>query len=489
VSATATTAAAAAVTTSTLPRSTKLWYTLGQLGEGIKNESFAYFLVFYYTNVLDLPGTLAGLAVLISMLVDAFCDPLMGVVTDRTRSRLGRRHPWIFASAVPLALSLYLVFAPPAGLSQGALFAWMLGWTLVNRFSLTMFHVPYLSLGAELTRDWNERTVLVSMRFTFAQLARLFPAAVGLAWLFRSTAEHGDGRLYAAAYPQYAAISAACVLLTIFVSGWMTRDRIPLLAPPDAGAAQHGVLKTLFSDLWAVLEQRSFRAVFLGIAIASVASGTTITLGIHAGTFFWDVDARIMSYWGFAAIIAIIAGLAFWTRRAATHEKGAVFSEGLLWYVAIHTVVWTLATFGPWPDRSHPAYVPLYLIGTGLLGPFAVASMFAMGQSMMADCADADELASGRRREGVYFGAASLALKLTYGGGALIAGVIVDLVGLAGIHSVAQVTPEMRMHLGLAMNLSVLVLIGLSWLAFRQYELTRARMADIHAQLEAKRSA
>ena len=477
------------LSTAALSRGTKLWYALGQLGEGIKNESFAYFAVFYYTNVLDLPGTLAGLAVFISMIVDAVVDPLMGVISDRTHSRLGRRHPWIFASALPLALSLYLVFAPPAGLAHGALFAWLLGWMLVNRFSLTMFHVPYLSLGAELTRDWNERTVLVSLRFSFAQLARLFPAVVGLAWLFRSTAEHGEGRLYAAAYPQYAAISAACVLLAIFASGWMTRDRIPLLAPPDPGASQHGVLQTLYRDLWAALRQRAFRAVFLGIAIASIASGTTITLGLHTGTFFWDVTPQIMSYWGAVSIVSIIAGLAFWTRRAATRDKGAVFSEGLLGYVAIHTAVWTLATVGIWPERSHPTYVPLYLIGTGFVAPFAVASTFAMGQSMMADCADADELASGRRREGVYFGAASLALKLTYGGGAWLAGILVDLVGVRGIHSIAQVTPEMRMHLGLAMNLSVLVLIGVSWLAFRQYDLTRGRVSEIQAQLEAKRAA
>ncbi len=474
---------------SPLPRKTKLWYALGQFGEGIKNESFAYFLLFYYTNVLDLPGTLAGLAVMISFLVDAFVDPLMGVVSDRTRSRLGRRHPWIFASAIPLAASLYLVFAPPAGLSQGGLFAWMLGWTLVNRFALTMFHVPYLSLGAELTRDWNERTLLVSLRHTFGQLAGLFPAVLGLFWLFRSTAEHGDGRLYAPAYPQYAAISALCVLFTIFATGFMTRDRIAALPRPDGSATSRGVLRALWHDMSELLAQRAFRAVFLGTAISSVASGVTITLGLHAGTFFWDVEPRIMFYWRLVVMVAIVAGLGFWTRRAATHEKGAVFSEGLLWYVAIHTVVWALATAGIWPARESASYVPLYLIGTGLLAPFAVAAVFAMGQSMMGDCADQDELLSGRRREGVFFGASSFAQKLTYGGGAQIAGVIVDLVGLAGIHDIAGVTPEMRLRLGLAMTLSVLVLIGLSWFAFRQYDLTRARVAEIHAQLEARRNA
>jgi Na+/melibiose symporter-like transporter len=479
----------AAPAAESLPRSTKLWYALGQLGEGVKNESFAYFLLFYYTNVLDLSGLRAGAVVAISMIVDAFAEPLMGVISDRTRSRLGRRHPWILASAIPLAISLYLVFAPPAGLSQSALFAWMLVWTLVNRFALTMFHVPYLALGAELTREWNERTVLVSMRQSFGQLAGLFPAVLGLFWLFRSTAEHGDGRLYAPAYPQYAAISALFVLAAVFASGLMTRERIPSLPQPDGSASARGVLRGLAHDVVELLRQRSFLAVFLGTAIASVASGVTITLGLHAGTFFWDVDARIMFYWRLVVMAAIVAGLVFWTRRAATREKGEIFSEGLVWYVVFHTSAWALATAGIWPERSSALYVPAYLVGTGLLGPFAVAGVFAVGQSMMADCTDYDEASTGRRREGVFFGASSLAQKLTYGGGAMIAGVIVDVVGLAGLKSVSEVTPEMRLHLGLAMTFSVLVLIGLSWFAFRRYDLSRARVSEIHARLAARRSA
>ena len=476
------------VTTEPLPLRTKLWYTLGQLGEGIKNESFSYFLLFYYTNVLDLSGTLAGLAYLISMAVDAVADPMMGVLTDRTRSRLGRRHPWIFASALPLAVSLYLVFAPPAGLSQGWLFAWMLVWTLVNRFALTMFHVPYLALGAELTRDWHERTVLVSMRHSFGQLALFAPAVLGFMWLFADTPEH-KGRFYAPAYPVYAGICALAVFVLVIATAWQTRDRIPHLAPPDASGGTENALVATWRDLLALLRQRAFRAVFFGLAIASVASGVTLNLGLHAASFFWDISSNVLAAWRVVVAVAILAGLAYWTWRAKRHDKGRLFSEGLIWYIVIHTAVWLAATYGFWPDRSHAWYVPLYLVGTGFLAPFAVASTFAMGQSMMADCADQDEYETGRRREGVFFGAASLAMKVTLGGGALVAGVISDFVGVTGLHNIADVTPEMRERLGLAMTLSVLALMGLSLLVFRQYDLSRERLAGIHAELTARRSA
>jgi Na+/melibiose symporter-like transporter len=489
MSATATSATLAAPGAAALPLATKLWYTLGQLGEGIKNESFAYFLLFYYTNVLELSGALAGFAIFVSMVVDGIVDPLMGVLTDRTRSRLGRRHPWILASALPLAASLYLVFAPPAGLTQWPLFAWMLTWTLVNRFALTMFHVPYLALGAELTRDWNERTVLVSMRHSFGQLALFAPAVLGFGWFFADDAAHGHGRFYAPAYPHYAAICAIAVFALVVASGWQTRDRIPLLAPPDEAADQRGALAATWHDLVDLLRQRAFRAVFFGLAIASIASGVTINLGLHAASFFWDISSSVLMTWRIVVAVAILLGLAFWTKRSATRDKGALFNEGLIWYVVFHSAVWLAATYGFWPDRAHPSYVPFYLIGTGFLAPFAVASIFAMGQSMMADCADQDEYETGRRREGVFFGAASLAAKVTLGGGAVIAGLISDGVGMTGLRSIADVTPAMREHIGLAMTFSVLVLMGLSLLVFRQYDLSRARMAEIHARLEARRSA
>ena len=471
---------------SALSLRTKLWYALGQLGENIKNESFSYFLVFYYTQVLDLSGFLAGAAYFVSMLVDAVVDPMMGVLTDRTRSRLGRRHPWMLVSALPLAVTLYLVFAPPAGLSQWALFAWMLVWTLANRFALTMFHVPYLALGAELTRDWSERTRLVQMRFTIAQAALVFPSVIGFFWLFRRDAA---GLFHAPAYPQYAALAAVAVFAIVLASSWRTRDRIPYLAAPDATAHQHGALRATLRDLADLLRQRAFRALFLGTAVSSIASGLTLNLGVHAATFFWDVDQAIQGTLRLVVAFALVSGVAFWAKRAALSEKASAFNAGLLWYVAIHTAVWTAATYGFWPDRSHGSYVPLYLVGTGLLGPFAVAAVFVTSQSMMADCADQDEFEHGRRREGVFFGAASFAQKITLGGGVLIGTAIVELIGLRGLKGVDQVTPEIRLHLGNAINASVFVLIGLSWFFFRQYDLTRARVAEIHARLAARRSA
>ena len=104
---------------------TKITYGFGQLAEGVKNTAFGTFLLLYYNQVLGLSGTLAGVAIFIALCFDAVTDPIAGSISDNFKSKWGRRHPFMYASAIPLAVAFYFLFAPPADLSSFALFIWM----------------------------------------------------------------------------------------------------------------------------------------------------------------------------------------------------------------------------------------------------------------------------------------------------------------------------------------------------------------------------
>jgi GPH family glycoside/pentoside/hexuronide:cation symporter len=223
---------------SPLPRSTKLWYGLGQMAEGLKNEAFSLFLLFYYTQVVGLSGMLSGQAILIALLFDAVTDPLAGVLSDRLHSRWGRRHPFLYASPLPLAAFFYLSFVPPAGLSQMELFAWLATFAVLTRTSMTLFHVPHLALGAELSTGYEERTAIVMIQHVFARIGSGTAGALGLLLLMQPTAEYADGRLNPGAYPPLAMMLAAGMVVLILLSAWRTHWRIPYLAKADAAAAQ-----------------------------------------------------------------------------------------------------------------------------------------------------------------------------------------------------------------------------------------------------------
>ena len=162
----------------------KLGYGIGQTSAGVKNAAFSIFLFFYYNQVLGLSGSLAGMASLLALIIDAITDPMVGQLSDRFKSRWGRRHPFMLIGAVPFGFAMYLLFAPPAGMDEYGLFAWMLGFAITVRVLLTFFFVPHLSLGAEMVRDYHERTSLISYRLFFQFAGGLFVTMVGFVVFF-----------------------------------------------------------------------------------------------------------------------------------------------------------------------------------------------------------------------------------------------------------------------------------------------------------------
>ena len=136
-----------------LSQRTRLAYGLGLAAEGIKSNTFNTFLLFFYQQIVGLDARLCGLALFVALLVDAVTDPTMGVISDGWRSRLGRRHPFMYAGAVPMALCYVAVFLPPTAMSTTGQFTWLLVFAVGVRLGMTLFGVPYAALGAELTSD------------------------------------------------------------------------------------------------------------------------------------------------------------------------------------------------------------------------------------------------------------------------------------------------------------------------------------------------
>ena len=217
-----------ALETDRVPRFININYGVGQLAEGAKNATFATFLLLYYNQVLGLSGSLAGLAIFIALCFDAATDPIAGSVSDNFKSRWGRRHPFMYASAIPMALAFYLLFAPPQGLSPAALFAWMTIFTVLTRGAMTLYYVPHLALGAELSDHYTERSSIVAYRWLFSILGHMIVMASAFAVFFVDV-DGRPGDLVAENYPPFALALAVVMVASILISAAGTHSRIPLL--------------------------------------------------------------------------------------------------------------------------------------------------------------------------------------------------------------------------------------------------------------------
>ena len=149
----------------------KFFYGIGASANGIKTDAFTYFLLFFYSNIIGLSPGLSSLAIFIALCVDAVTDPLMGVISDRTNHKNGRRHPYFLLGILPMSLSYFMLFAINSdwGFSQTQLFLWMLIFTIFTRLGITLFDVPHRSLGSEMSQSYSERTS-ISVSYTHLTL-------------------------------------------------------------------------------------------------------------------------------------------------------------------------------------------------------------------------------------------------------------------------------------------------------------------------------
>lgn len=422
-----------------IPAAVKLAYGVGQMAEAVKNTSFDLFLFFYYTQVLGLAGSLVGLALFIALCVDAMTDPLIGSLSDGWRSRWGRRHPWMYLAAPPLALGFYLLFSPPGGLSRGLLFAWLLGFAVMTRTAMTFYHVPHMALGAELSDDYAERSAIVGSRTAFSLLGSALLVVVGFSVFFKATAAVPNGQLNAEAYPRFGAFFALFMWGVVWLSAAGTHRQIPRLHRPPMAQRGFGV-RQVFRDVRAALGTAPFRILFAATLLFAVMRGIQSTLSLHAATYFWELAPGQIQSVSLAIIVGLLLGIPLARPLSARFEKKRVFLYAVAWALSFH-VVPVLLHAGGWFPRNHTPELVSALVVFALVGGIGAVQALVASGSITADIADVHELATGLRQEGLFFGGLAFAGKAASGLGHAVAGLGVDLIGFPGEAALGGVAP------------------------------------------------
>jgi Na+/melibiose symporter-like transporter len=466
---------------------TKTAYGIGQLAEGLKNTSFELFVFFYYNQVLGLSGTLTGLATFMALACDSVTDPMTGSISDNFRHRWGRRHPFIYVAAVPLGVAFALLFRPPAGIGEIGLFLWLMVFSILTRTAMTVYHVPHLALGAELSADYRERTTIVAYRTLFQVIGAAVAAVVGLGVFFKATDLYPNGQLNPTAYPPYAFFCGIVMVVTVLISAAGTHRRIPMLRQLDHEPEPFS-MRRVWGELREALSNESFRALFVGIVIFFVMRGVQMSLGLHMGTYFWGLTTEQILFINMILIAGLIVGVPFWTVVARGFDKKPTFLLGVCCFTVFNAAPPLLRIAGLFPQHIAEEYVPL-LLGFAFLAAFGGAAGLVTAGSMMADIADEHELKTGRRQEGIFFGALAFAGKSASGLGHQVAGLGIDAIGFP-MHAVpGQVPHEVINRLGILFGPGIAIFAVISIFFLARYRLNRGAHEQIVEKLEARRTA
>ena len=422
-----------------VPARRRLAYALPAFGLAVVGIPVYVYLPKFYTDVVGVPVAAVGALLLAVRVFDAVSDPVIGALSDRTRTRHGRRRPWIALAPWPLAISILLLFAPPelgpgaATLWFGAsIFALFLFWTAVT--------VPYEALGPEITFQYDERTGLLALRDGMLLVGTLAAASspVAVAWALGLGDDDAGQRtrflwialLYG---PLLIALCGACAL-----------------GVPERSGGAAARTTAAFSGLRAALRNRPFAILLVSYTVAALGSNLPATLILfYVEYVLLDTRADLFLVLYFVTGIALLPAWVWLSRRV---DKKAAWLSAMFLNTAAFYGVFFLG-----PGQGDLFAVLVVLSGLGFGGTVAIPS------SMQADVIDYDELLSGRRREGAYIGIWSIARKLA---AALGVGASLVILGRVGYEPNVSQTPEvaftLRVLYALVPSLLNLVAIGLA---------------------------
>lgn len=461
-----------------LPFRVRVAFGAGQLAEGIQSVVFIFFLLFFYNQVLGVPGSLCGLALALSLLFDAVTDPLVGNLSDAWRSRWGRRHPFMFLSALPLGIAFYLLFNPWVT-SEFGLFLWLLGGTVLFRGAMTLYHVPHAALGAELSDDHSERTILVAVRHFFGAIAYLFVICLGFLVYFAPSEAYPNGQLNPGAYGPFSLWLALVITGSVLYSAAGTMSEVPRLPVPKDD--QRFSLRAMVTDSLEAFGNTSFRALIVGFMVIIIAFGAAGALNMYMLTFFWALAPAQILVVMVAGPLGSILGYAVSERFFRNIERRTGMLLGVCVWLFCHFIPVPMFLLG-WLPEVGSAPLLIVISAISVVSSVGIALLLVALGAMAADVADEHELKTGFRKEGIFFGASSFSSKASAALGSLIGGVALDLISWPtgeGIRSAADVPLDTLHTLGLVWGPMsvVLALPGLFFL--RRYTLSRQRHRDI----------
>jgi GPH family glycoside/pentoside/hexuronide:cation symporter len=438
----------------------KVGFTVGDYACNLYWQSVSIFLLFFYTDAVGLSAGIAGLIYMIASVVDALCDPVMGAIADRTRTRRGRYRPYILYGCIPLGLCFVLLyFRPP--LAGILLAAWMMATHIIFRLAYTALSIPYTSLNARLTDNSDERSTMAGLRMAFGVLAALTIA------FFTTPLVTALGHGSVASGFTWAAAVFALLATAIFPLVYLcTRE------PPEAETDPAGM--DLAASWRAVARNRAFWVLVLA---ACVAFACTTALGKSVLYYFkYYLRDEAAARYALTAMAAIgLVAIPGWVLATK------VIGKRNAWFAAVGWGLAMLALFA-FVDIRNPVLMTAWYMATNVGGLGASLTFW----SMLPDTVEYGEWRGGARTESFVFGLGQFFLKAALGIGAGLFGWLLDLAGY--VPNAAQTPATLA---GLKLIMVALPATGLAGagLAMILYPLRKGDHESIVDQLAARRAA
>ena len=437
------------------------------VGAGYMYLLLALYVMKFSTDVLLIAPAIMGLIFSVSRIWDAISDPLVGYLSDRTTTSLGRRRTWILFSFVPIAIGFYAVFAPPVSLSGDALTWWMAASIIGFYSAMTIFFVPHMALGAELSNDYHERSRLFGLRHAFDTVGSILSLGTMMLLLNEEFREGGDVRAMAEEYALYAIIAMSVLVLYAVVN---LRER------PEFQGRLNSSPTSAFRDVW---QNPHARLLVIVTFIENVGSSAIAVLTLYVTQYV--VGAPLSApFIILAYMLPSTASVPMWLPLSRRFGKIRVWMVGM----ALYGLAFGGMFFLPFMETVD-ARLTLIIVMAAFAG-LAAGCGGTIGPSVQGDVIDYDEYKTGERKEGSYFAVWNFTYKSALGVMLLLTGFVLEASGF-----VPNQPQTMTVQIAMVSLYGALPLLcyAIGVVLFSRFKLTEQEYSVIRAELDRRAAA
>ena len=420
------------------------FYGSASLAFGIKNNAFSYLLLPFTTQVLGMPGYVAATALGVAMIWDAISDLILGHWSDKTSSRLGRRHPFMYAALILLPLSFWGMFNPLVELTDDMKFWYVLVFAILIRTATTLVEVPSAAQLPELESQYERRSRWLSLRHACGWMGGNGLHTINFFFWVGSY-----GMSVHTGYAIYAWVGATVIAIAILVSSLGTQKYFANLPRPEKSEHDQNVWAVLvhaIKELSQSLANKNFAILFFYGLVVGIAGGMLAALYLYNTNYFFGFSGEQIAMTGIFVLVAPVISMAIIPSIGRMFGKREIAILAITCFIVLTPIPYLLFLFGYWPAMGSWASLFIYSV-------FIVVEVVClivngvMLDSMMADVVEDSEVDTSRRSEGLFFATRGFAGKAMSAGGIFFAGIIVSIVGMEAYTSAADMTRDARISL------------------------------------------
>ena len=450
----------------------KLSFGLGGGVNAIKTDFFVWYLGAYYLTVLGLNPILTGSALLLALFVDAISDPIIGTFSDRINSKFGRRHIFMVLSLVPISITYFMLFIPDKNWSEGSLFVWLFSFTILTRFSVTLFDIPHRALAAEIPDTYEEKANIMSMREGFQSIIALSHSFIILPYINIDVDEN---------WINVGLVGSVMMFIFGLVSVFGTRSLIPDLYKWPVESKKKNTFREIKEQLRFVYSNKTIILFLLGSITIQLAWGLANSLTFLTQTQFWGLDTLQIQEFIKIYFLSTLLSWFLVPKLVQAFEKRTILISSLFMIGVFQSVPFIFYKLGYAPSFGSDSLVYFLSIFIFITGTFSLISLMTR-ESMVPDMIDQVQKESNLRQDGAISSLTSFCAKCMTGLGQFFSMFVLWLISFP--KGSVEATLQQKEMLAVFQGPMIMILFLIPIFIFTGYKIDREMHKEILRDLK-----